>query len=102
MAKRAQRGNGKPRLTLGARKILRLLAQEGFTINAFARTHNLNRWTFERVLNGTTKRIDVDLVARLVKAFEVGVLDPLDFASRTVNEPDPGAEVAKKLRAVAS
>lgn len=89
-----------PKLPLGVRKLARLLELEQTTANRFATAQNIDRHKLARILRGEMRHIDIDFVGRIVRAFRPGVIDPLDFEQRTVDLPDPGAEVDRKLRAV--
>jgi hypothetical protein len=72
----------------------------GITVFGFAKAEGINRHKLMRVLDGSTKRVDVDFAARCQKAFSAGVLPATDFASWTTDEEDRGAEVQRRLRAV--
>lgn len=88
------------KLTLGARKLKRLLRQGEQTPHSFALAVGVHRLKISRILNGAAKRVEIGVVVKIVRAFPTGTLRCEDFAPWTVDEPDDGEEVARRLRAV--
>lgn len=83
-------------LTLGARKLRRLMKMHRISAQQFGSIAGVNRITLHNALNGATRLISVDF-ALAVRRASKGAIKAEDWASETALQVDPQALILARL-----